>query len=113
MDAFRAECRRIVKLGGLIVIIYNHVPGKEMTDFGRRAVDSFLSNPVILTFDNPISYTKENWLAYIASQDDCPLPTDSGYEAHMAALSEMFDRDSVDGLLCCDRVTRVYIERMN
>ena len=109
---FRTECNRILKPGGMIMVIYNHVPGKELIDFCRQAVNAFFINPTIWTFHNPINYTRENWLAYIASQDDTPLPGDSGYEEHIATLNEAFDRDSVDGLLCCDRITKVYMERI-
>jgi len=31
-DSFRAECRRVVRPGGLVIAIYNHLPGGEMTD---------------------------------------------------------------------------------
>ena len=112
LDAFRAECRRVIKPGGLIIAIYNHEPGKEMTDFCKQTIDAFFTNPTTWTFPNLIEYTRENWLAYIASQDDNPLPTDSGYDAHIAALNATFDRDSVGGLLRCDRLTKVYSERI-
>ncbi|MDE7299705.1 MAG: class I SAM-dependent methyltransferase [Lachnospiraceae bacterium] len=107
-EAFRAECLRIIKPGSWIFAIYNHVPGREADDFCRRAVDAFFSGPEIWMFDNPVCHTRDSWLAYIASQDDSPLPGDPGYAAHIAALNEIFDRDSVDGLLRCDRITGVY-----
>lgn len=112
LDAFRAECRRSVKPGGLVIAIYNHEPGREMTDFCKQTIDAFFTNPTTWTFPNPMQYTRDNWLAYIASQDDSPMPTDPGYDAHIDALNAMFDRDSVDGLLRCDRVTKVYSERI-
>jgi len=112
LDAFRAECRRVVKPGGLVIAIYNHEPGREMTDFCKQTIDVFFKNPTTWTFPNPIEYTRNNWLAYIASQDDSPLPNDPEYNAHIASLNATFDRDSVDGLLRCDRVTKVYSERI-
>lgn len=112
LDAFRTECRRIVKPGGLVIAIYNHVPGEEMTDLYKQTTDAFFTNPMTWTFQNPIEYTRDNWLAYIASQDDSPQPSDPGYEAHIAALNEGFDRDSVNGLLHCDRLTKVYCEKI-
>jgi len=112
LDAFRKECGRILKPGGMIMVIYNHVPGKELIDFCRQAVDAFFTNPTIWTFQNPINYNRENWLAYIASQDDSPLPGEAGYEEHIKGLNEAFDRDSVGGVLCCDRITKVYSERI-
>ena len=112
LEAFREECYRILKPGGMILVIYNHVPGQELIDFCRQAVDDFFANPTIWTFNNPINYTRENWISYIGSQDDSPLPGDAGYEEHIAALNEVFDRDCVDGLLPCDRITKVYSERI-
>lgn len=112
LDAFRAECHRVIKPGGLVIAIYNHEPGREMTDSYKQTIDVFFSNPTTWTFPNPIEYTRSNWLAYIASQDDSPLPNDPRYDAHIAALNAAFDRDSADGLLRCDRVTKVYSERI-
>lgn len=50
--------------------------------------------------------------AYIASQDTIPLPDDPQYDAHVTALNAMFDRDSINGPLCCDRITGIYLERV-
>lgn len=112
-DVFRAECHRIVKPGGLVIAIYNLSPGGEMINLSKQTADAFFTNPTILEFPNPMDYTRDIWLAYIASQDNYPLPTDPGYDAHIAAINAVFDRDSVDGLLHCDRVTKVYSERLN
>ncbi|MGL4737424.1 MAG: class I SAM-dependent methyltransferase [Cellulosilyticaceae bacterium] len=111
LDTFRVECDRILKPAGRIIVIYNHIPGREVNDFGRQAVDAFFSNPIAYSFENPIHYTREKWLAYINSQDDSPLPSDPTYDTHLSALNEVFDRDSVDGVLRCDRITRIYSER--
>jgi ubiquinone/menaquinone biosynthesis C-methylase UbiE len=112
LDAFRAECRRVVRPGGLVIAIYNHVPGKEMIDLYKQTVDAFFTKPTTWEFPNPMEYTRDSWLAYIASQDDNPMPTDPGYDAHITAINTAFDRDSVDGLLHFDRVTKVYSERI-
>lgn len=111
-DAFRTECERIIMPDGWIMVLYNHVPGKEMTDFCRKAVDNFLPDPMVWSFYNPIQYTWENWLAYITSQDDSPMPDGPRYEDHVMALKKEFERNSTDGLLCCDRITKIYCERM-
>lgn len=111
-DAFRAECRRVVRPGGLVIAIYNHIPGEEMKDLYKQTVDVFFTNPTTWEFTNPMVYTRDKWFAYIASQDDNPLPTDPGYDAHIAAINAAFDRDSEDGLLHCDRLTKVYSERI-
>ncbi|MDE5591033.1 MAG: class I SAM-dependent methyltransferase [Acetatifactor sp.] len=110
IERFKAECCRILKPDGIVIVIYNHVPGREESDFCRQAVDRFFSNPVIWTFNNPISYTRDDWIAYIQSQDDSILPGEQGYEEYILSLNKAFDRDSIDGVLCCDRLTRVYVE---
>lgn len=112
LDAFREECHRVVKSGGLVIAIYNHEPGREMTDFCKQTIDEFFTDPMTWSFPNIIDYTRDNWLAYIASQDDSPQPNDPGYKEHIATLNAAFDRQSVDGLLRCDRVTKVYCERI-
>ena len=38
---------------------------------------------------------------------------DMGYEAHTAELNEIFDRDSVGGILRLNEVTYAYSERLN
>lgn len=112
LNAFREECRRVVRPGGLVIAIYNHEPGREMTDSYKQTVDEFFTNPTTWKFPNQMEYTRDNWLAYIASQDDSPLPADPGYDAHIAAINAVFDRNSVDGMLHLDRVTKVYSERV-
>ena len=111
-DAFRAECRRIIKHNGLVIAIYNLTPGGEMITLSKQAADAFFTSPMILEFPNPMDYTRDRWLAYIASQDNYPLPTDHGYDAHIASINAIFDRNSIDGMLRCDRVTKVYSERI-
>ena len=114
IDAFRKECLRILKPNGLVVVIYNLLSdgSGEVTNLSKQAVDAFFQNPAIMTFPNPIEYTKEKWLAYITSQDNTPLPTDPGYDAHVAEVNKSFDRDSVDGLLTIDRMTKIFSERI-
>lgn len=110
IEAFKRECKRILKQDGLVIIVYNHVPGRENIDFCRQAIDKLFKKPKIWSFNNPISYTKENWIAYIQSHDDSILPGEVGYDEYIKLLSEKFDEQSVDGLIRCDRIIRVYCE---
>ena len=110
LDAFRAECRRVVRPGGLVIAIYNHLPGGKLTDRYKRTIDAFFTKPTTWEFPNPLEYRRDDWLAYMASLDDHPLPNDPGYDAHVTGLNLAFDRDSVGGILRCDRVTMVYSE---
>lgn len=111
-DAFRAECRRILRPGGLVIAVYNNTPGGSGVIHSRLATDAFFVNPAVCEFPNPIYYTRENWLAYMTSHSNNPHPTDPGYAAHIAEQNARFDRDSADGLLRLDTVTSVYSERV-
>jgi ubiquinone/menaquinone biosynthesis C-methylase UbiE len=112
LDMFHVECQRIAKPGSWIIVIYNITPGGEMIHFSRQAIDAFFTNPIVWEFPNPMEYTRDNWLAYIATQDDSPLPADPRYDAHITAINAGFDCNSVDGLLHIDRVTKVHCERI-
>lgn len=112
-DVFRAECRRIGKPGVLVIAIYNNTPGGSSVSHSRQSTEVFFKNPTVREFPNPMYYTREKWLQYMTSHSHDPLPTDSGYEAHIANMNAVFDRESVDGLLHRDVVTTVYSERLD
>lgn len=110
--AFRAECRRILRPGGWIIALYNLTPGGGMIRLSKETADVFFTKPQVFDCPNPMDYTRESWLAYLATQDDSPLPGSPEFEAHITAVNASFDRDSKNGLLRCDRVTKVYAERV-
>jgi len=112
LNAFRAECCRIVKPGGLVIVIYNLSHGGEMMSLSKQVTDAFFTNAAVMEFPNPVNFTRDKWLAYIASQDDIPLPSDPGYDTHIAAVNAVFDRDCENGLLRNDRVVKVYSEKI-
>ncbi|MDR3344798.1 MAG: class I SAM-dependent methyltransferase [Oscillospiraceae bacterium] len=107
---FRAECRRIGKQGGLIIAVYNNTPGGSSIAHSKLSTDVFFKNPTVQEFSNPIYYTRKHWLTYMTSHSHDPLPTDSGYTAHIAEMNAVFDRESKDGLLLREVVTKVYSE---
>lgn len=111
LNAFRTECKRILKPNGIVIAIYNLTPSGEMVRISQQVTNAFFTNPTMNEFSNPMDYTRDKWLAYIASQDDNPLPSDPEYNAHIAEINAIFDRESKDGLLRLDRVTKVYSER--
>jgi len=115
LNAFRTECRRIGKRGVMVVSVYNDSPGDNHVPSSHRftskqATDIFFNNPTVCEFSNPIFYTQERWIQHNASISDNPQPSDALYEAHIIELKETFDRDSVDGLLRIDLITKVYSE---
>lgn len=111
-NAFWTECRRISKPGGIVIAVYNNTPGGSSITHSKQSTKVFFNNPIVQEFPNPMFYNKENWLTYMTSHSHDPLPSDSGYAEHIAEMNKIFDRESVDGLLCCDVVTTVYSERI-
>lgn len=111
-DAFRTECHRIGKPECLVVAIYNNTPGGSSIKHSKQSTDVFYTNPTIREFPNPMVYSREYWLAYMTSHSHDPLPSDSGYAAHIAEVNAIFDRENIDGLIRRDVVTMVYSERI-
>jgi len=52
------------------------------------------------------------WLQYMASHSHDPLPSDPGYDKHIAEVNAIFDSENVDGLICREVVTKVYSEKV-
>jgi len=111
-NAFWAECRRIGKPGGIVIAIYNNTPGGSSIQYSKQSTDVFFKNPAIREFPNPMFYTRDHWLAYMTSHSDNPLPSDPGYNAHIAEMNSIFDRENADGLLRRDVITKVFSERI-
>ncbi|GHV06978.1 methyltransferase [Clostridia bacterium] len=109
-DTFRAECRRISKNDAFVITVYNDTPGNNGILHIKLSTDAFYENPTLQEFPNPIHYTRENWLTFMTSHSNSPLPTDASYAVHMQEMNEVFDREQIDGLLCREVVTKVYSE---
>jgi len=113
LDAFRNECCRVGKREIIVVSLYNESPGDNHVPASHRltskqATDIFFNNPIVREFPNPIFYTRERWIQHNASISDNPQSSDDSYDIHTAKMNEIFDRDSVDGLLRIDLITKVY-----
>jgi len=111
-EAFRAECRRILKPGGFVITVYNNMPGGSSGEYCQQSTDVFFTHPAVREFPNPIFYNRDGWLAYMTSHSHDPLPTDPGYAAHIAEMNTVFDRENVDDKIRRDVVTKVYSERI-
>lgn len=128
-EDFRAECRRICKPGGIVIAVYNVTqtddtwpqskspshskpPGHNKSPgHSKTSAHRFFDSPAVQEFANPQFYTRENWLAYMTSHSHDPLPADAAYAAHIADMNEIFDRESVEGLLRRNVITEVYSEK--
>jgi len=117
LDAFRVECNRIGKNGIIVVSTYNDTPGDNFIPSdnrltSKRATELFFKKPIIKEFPNPILYTREKWIQNKTSVSDSPKSSDIGYNAYVAEMNKIFDRDNKDGILRIDLVTYVYSERI-
>ena len=115
LDMFHAECRRIAKPGGLVIVVYNFIPDQVggMTAISKPVLDAFFTKPTIMEFSNPMDYTRDMWLAYSTSQENNPLPSAPKYGEHISLISAEFDRISKNGIFRLNRVTKVYSERID
>jgi SAM-dependent methyltransferase len=112
-EAFRAECLRIGKPNALVIAVYNNTPGGSSISHSTQSTEVFFKNPAVREFPNPMFYTRERWLEYMLSHSHDPLPTDHRYDAHIAEMNAVFDRENVDGLLHRAVTTKVYSERVD
>jgi len=112
-DAFRSECCRIGKADGIVIAIYNNTPGGNSSRNCKLSTDAFFTNPKVREFPNPMYYTRESWITYMTSHSHDPLPSDPEYDAHIAEVNAVFDRENVDGLISRDVVTMVFSSRVD
>ena len=111
-NAFREECSRIGKSNSIVVALYNISRGGSSAEHCKSSTAEFFKNPTVKEFPNPIFFTRENWLAYMTSHSGDPLPSDPNYAEHVAEMNAIFDRESVDGLLKREVVTKICIEHV-
>jgi len=112
LDNFRLECHRISKGDVLVIAVYNNTPSisSDFHDKVKLSTDVFYTNPTMREFPNPIFYTRESWLKFMHTHSHSPLPDDPEYATYIDEVNAIFDRESVDGLLRRNVVTKVYWE---
>jgi len=109
-DAFRAECKRIGKEGCIVVAVYNVTLTHPNASFDAPL--NFFHDQTIQESPNPLSYTREKWLEFMHTHSHSPLPSDPNYDAHIAEANEIFDNESIDGLIHRDIVTKIYYAKI-
>jgi len=115
LHTFRVECQRIGKSNPTVVCLFNYNHKYEVqccSSNYKQSTGDFFKNPTVREFPNPVFFTRDSWLLYFTSMSIFPLAADAEYGARIAEISAIFDRDSVDGVLRLDFITKVYSERM-
>lgn len=132
-SAFRNECRRVLKNPQAIVLVWNIRVANEQaqetaellhrfcprfTGFGGGAaaladqIDWFFDSDVAARhFANDLRYDREGFIARTCSGSYAPDEREEGYAAFVAALSELFDKFAVDGVMTIANETVAYSPR--
>jgi len=118
LKAFRTECNRIGKRDGSIISLFNHTPGDQPVLCSHRYTNEqaskiFFINPTIHEFPNPVYYTREKWLQLETSISDSPKPDTPEYDSYIAKINAEFDNANIDGILCCNFITKMYHENIS
>lgn len=132
--AFKAECKRILKPGGKIILVWNTRDTESIITKENEKIDIqfcknfngycggisgplnqenidefFCGNYELKLFENPLVYDREGFIGRNLSSSYAPKESDEAYEEYIAALSDMFDKFSVDGVIKYPFYTQSYI----
>lgn len=131
-EAFRRECRRVVKPGGYVLLVYNSrgetAPcTRALAELQRRFSPDFrgFSNGMsaekcaaffggactVYRAGNTQRYDRQSYIDRVLSSSHSPRAGDAGYEAYLSEVCAIFDAFSADGLLTVPADTVAYIGR--
>ena len=112
-EVFRIECLRIGKTDPIVISLWNGEQGDERLGNYEKPLKALYKNPTVRYFPNTVYFTRDKWLLYHASMAGVPMTeSDAHYKEYTAKLNATFDRESVDGILRHDLITKVYSERL-
>ena len=133
-NAFKAECQRILKDKGQVILIWNcrdeksemvqavdAISKKFCPDFtgfacGMRGAtstndykDFFTGNYDTKSFSNPLIFNQESFLGLHQSASYCPNKNEKIYNKYIDNLSNFFETHCKNGLLTLENNTHCYI----
>ena len=129
-EDFRQECRRIVKPGESVMLVYNfrnvQAPcTKDLAALQRTCNPSFpgFSNGMdeetcraffsgkcsVYRADNTQVYDRQGYIDRVMSSSYSPGETDNGYEEYLRSVHRIFDRYAADGRIAVPADTVAYI----
>lgn len=135
-EAFRRECRRILRPQGHAALIWNQRDPaspviRESFEINRRLCPDFrgfsagldLDAPGVFSdlfggpyqsaaFENPVLCTKEGFVGRALSSSFAPRRGDGAYEEYVAAFASLFDKYAENGRLLYPYITRLFYGRV-
>ena len=129
-EAFRRECRRVLKPGGKVMIVYNsrHESAactraladlQSRYNLGFRGFSNGMNDEICRAFfaepcqiyraDNTQRYDRQGYIDRVLSSSHSPKEGDAGYEEYLKEVCEIFDTFSEDGRIVVPADTVAYI----
>lgn len=129
-EAFRRECRRVLKPGGKVIIVYNsrdekaactraladlrHKYNSEFLGFSNgmsheKCSAFFVGRHDIFRVDNTQTYDREGYINRVLSSSYSLKEEDNGYEEYLKDINKIFDMFSADDLIAVPTETVAYI----
>ena len=129
-EAFRRECRRALKPGGRVIIIYNsrderaactkalsdlrHKYNPEFHGFSNgmsheKCVAFFADECDIFRADNTQTYDRQGYINRVLSSSYSLKEGDDRYEEYLKDINKIFDTFSADGFITIPTETIAYI----
>lgn len=129
-QAFRRECRRILKPGGKVLLVYNsrdknaectkalaklryrfhpefHGFSNGISDEACR--DFFANECAVTKWDNNLSYDREGYVNRVLSSSYSLQEEDPRFAEYLAEIHRLFDRFAVNEILTVPTDTVVYV----
>ena len=130
-DAFRAECRRILKPGASVALLWNFTDpscpvnagwreisrkfcplftklGKTIGSDEERNARFYGGRFTFLQFDHPIFYDREGYVRRALSSSYALKPEDADYAAYVDALNELYSKYEENGRVRVENATHLY-----
>lgn len=133
---FKKECQRILRPNGLVVLVWNsrvsdsdividnaqvfkkYCPEYKGFSGGMEERTSdfsvFFKEGIYtaMQFNNDISYDLENFIGRNLSASYSPKKGDGIYEEYISAITDLFNRYSINGKVVVPHITRAYIGKV-
>lgn len=134
-ERFKAECRRILKPGGNVILIWNtrdprspfnlesyeiykkYCPDFKgyhggMRDDDRRIYEFYGGDCKKIIFDNPIAFTSDKFIARSLSASYSIKSDNENYDSYINALQALFEKFSANGIVMMQNHTTAYVGKI-